>query len=611
MQPAPSIPKRQDGSAAPAEATPEQGAPPPPKCHIWPGHDGWTYRRGSGLVDWIYTSPHGDEYESEAEALFVASTVPPQQRDDAAEPPPKKQKQALAAARGGGGSCAAAIPAASCELAWLPGSDEEVRAAVAAGYQPWLEQSSRPALEPPQDPAVANAKYVYTLVKSLGRQSRGEDAAFEKDAEAVRRALVYPDPAGDANTAVWMIMATRPIRCGEEVLVEKYQQLESGVSHDGQRTQSSPPAANGASSGGPQKVRRPRSSKRSAGVQLEDAAQRWGQLRLSLDRTAAGPTPTDSPRYVIPPTAAAGEPCGQMHQSWGGVFGARAYAANDAGRAAAGDPSPAPLPFRKPGGDGVKLTRVEGVQAVRRACVLGKGVYISQSVVAGAGNGLFAGHAAGFERGDVITVYDGIVESPGGMIYDRHQQCFFNPKLQSEHTAPSNALWRLACGGDTAADASAKGFQSHWKDAGASPGGNSVVMGFGGWPVKFAPCGLGAGAMVNAVYGTKGRIGRDPAALAKRKAERAVRLRTQVAAAGARPGPHACRCGQAREELGLPAVRKPVGSKLACSLGWGNMGRKRRRKKKKSAAAPAAEAATAMAAMASGASGHEAAAPLP
>ena len=59
-------------------------------------------------------------------------------------------------------------------------------------------------------------------------------------------------------------------------------------------------------------------------------------------------------------------------------------------------------------------------------------------------------------------------------------------------------------------------------------------MGFGGWPVKFAPCGLGAGAMVNAVYGTKGRIGRDPAALAKRKAERAVRLRTQLQRARAR-----------------------------------------------------------------------------
>ncbi len=73
----------------------------------------------------------------------------------------------------------------------------------------------------------------------------------------------------------------------------------------------------------------------------------------------AGRTPADSPGYFIPPTAAGGEPCGQMHQSWGGVFGAGAYAANDAGRAAAaGDPSPAPLPFRKPGGDGVKLTRV-------------------------------------------------------------------------------------------------------------------------------------------------------------------------------------------------------------------------------------------------------------
>ena len=83
-------------------------------------------------------------------------------------------------------------------------------------------------------------------------------------------------------------------------------------------------------------------------------------------------------------------------------------------------------------------------------------------------------------------------------------------------------------------------------------------MGFGGWPVPFVPCGLGAGAMVNAVHGCKGRVGRDPEALAQRQAARAQ-----------------------RQQLGIVEKKRPVGSKLACSLGWGNMGRKRKRQKKK------------------------------
>ena len=193
-----------------------------------------------------------------------------------------------------------------------------------------------------------------------------------------------------------------------------------------------------------------------------------------------------------------------------------------------------------------------------------------------------------------MTVYDGIVDTVGALLYDPAQRAFFNPKLASEHTDPNNPRWRFGNGTDIPAGAAAaahgagaaagagaavgagavggsKGFQSHWKDAGASPGGTSVIMGFGGWPVPFAPCGLGAGAMVNAVYGCKGRVGRDPEALARRRAERAR-----------------------REELGL-VVSKPVGSKLACSLGWGNMGRKRRRKKKKVGVAEVGAAAAAAA----------------
>ena len=76
--------------------------------------------------------------------------------------------------------------------------------------------------------------------------------------------------------------------------------------------------------------------------------------------------------------------------------------------------------------------------------------------------------------------------------------------------------------------------------------------------MPFVPCGLGAGAMVNAVHGCKGRVGRDPEALAQRQAARAQ-----------------------RQQLGIVEKKRPVGSKLACSLGWGNMGRKRKRQKKK------------------------------
>ena len=195
-----------------------------------------------------------------------------------------------------------------------------------------------------------------------------------------------------------------------------------------------------------------------------------------------------------------------------------------------------PLPFCKPDG-GTRLNRAEGVQAIRRSSVLGKGVYLSTSALgAHAGSGLFV--SRDFKVGDVITVYDGIVSPVGAMLYDATQQAFFDPKLATEHTT-GNPAWGFT----------GKQFQSHWKDGGSAPGATVVIHGFGGWPLQYCPVGLGAGAMVNAVFSCKGRIGQgDPLA------REARRIAAQ---------------GQPRKS----------GSKLAQRLGWATSRRKKRPKK--------------------------------
>jgi hypothetical protein len=167
--------------------------------------------------------------------------------------------------------------------------------------------------------------------------------------------------------------------------------------------------------------------------------------------------------------------------------------------------------------------------------------------------------AIAFGAGDVITVYDGIVERVGAMLCKRvagwladclpathicvplasqpavprqdntplvlsatvvclaaddpKQEAFFDPKLATEHTrSPS---WGFT----------GKQFQSHWKDGGSAPGATTVIHGFGGWPLPFAPVGLGAGAMVNAVFSCRGRVGQgDPAARAARYVRASRRL---------------------------------------------------------------------------------------
>jgi hypothetical protein len=40
----------------------------------WPGHDGWWIRRGTGLINWIYTAPDGVEYTDEQTALAAAAS---------------------------------------------------------------------------------------------------------------------------------------------------------------------------------------------------------------------------------------------------------------------------------------------------------------------------------------------------------------------------------------------------------------------------------------------------------------------------------------------------------------------------------------------------------
>ena len=43
--------------------------PKKPKKQTWVGHAGWSIRRGTGLITWVYTSPNGREFTSEEDAL--------------------------------------------------------------------------------------------------------------------------------------------------------------------------------------------------------------------------------------------------------------------------------------------------------------------------------------------------------------------------------------------------------------------------------------------------------------------------------------------------------------------------------------------------------------
>lgn len=55
----------------------------------WRGHEGWKYRRGTGLVTWVFISPDGVEYTGEEEvAATLSQIIPrqPQQRPSAVTP---------------------------------------------------------------------------------------------------------------------------------------------------------------------------------------------------------------------------------------------------------------------------------------------------------------------------------------------------------------------------------------------------------------------------------------------------------------------------------------------------------------------------------------------
>ena len=45
------------------------------KGKAWPEHEGWWIRRGTGLINWIYTGPDGTEYTDEQEALQAADAA--------------------------------------------------------------------------------------------------------------------------------------------------------------------------------------------------------------------------------------------------------------------------------------------------------------------------------------------------------------------------------------------------------------------------------------------------------------------------------------------------------------------------------------------------------
>lgn len=193
---------------------------------------------------------------------------------------------------------------------------------------------------------------------------------------------------------------------------------------------------------------------------------------------------------------------GGVHRAWGGIFSAETYLANGAGsgegeggeggeggQGGGGIGVRGIAPFRQNGSNLSKLSRRDGAEAVRRAAVLGRGVFASLSLIGGAGLGLFA--ARRYERGDVITVYDGVMTQASALQYDSAQRAYHSPKVETRFSAADNPAWRFGDG---------LGFQSHWKDAGTTPSGNLLVLGFGGWPLGgILPEGMGAGALANAV----------------------------------------------------------------------------------------------------------------
>ena len=70
------------------------------KLKDWVGHDGWLYKRGTGLVTFFYISPDGQEYtsEQEAEAAYEAYEEADTESRDAEESPTVSKAAAAAAA---------------------------------------------------------------------------------------------------------------------------------------------------------------------------------------------------------------------------------------------------------------------------------------------------------------------------------------------------------------------------------------------------------------------------------------------------------------------------------------------------------------------------------
>ena len=72
----------EQSAAAPDEARDGGGAGEPQrkkakKAMSWRGHDGWSYRRGTALIEWVYIAPDGTEFVDEAAALNYENSLQP------------------------------------------------------------------------------------------------------------------------------------------------------------------------------------------------------------------------------------------------------------------------------------------------------------------------------------------------------------------------------------------------------------------------------------------------------------------------------------------------------------------------------------------------------
>ena len=104
------------GSASSHDSSGQQSKPKSAKLHQWAGHDGWMYKRGTGLITFHYISPDGHEYTSEHEAEEAYAAYEEENASDDDDEQQKSHTQPLSRA-----AKAAAAAAAAAALKGGPG----------------------------------------------------------------------------------------------------------------------------------------------------------------------------------------------------------------------------------------------------------------------------------------------------------------------------------------------------------------------------------------------------------------------------------------------------------------------------------------------------------